>query len=582
MIVKELLSLAYIDVVGLWLIHLMWQGFLIAILTGIILFVFNKTSAKTKYIVYFVSLLLTVLLPSITTLYKSSEDVSIVHAKEITPTQSKEILLDGKYVATQYRRHGIVSEYNEKIIKQIGTYLPFITIIWVIGVLLISIYHIFCFFKLLKFVEQTRQSLELLWEKRIQKLIKNLNIRRKINIFKIPGLDSPVVIGFLKPFLLIPISFFTGMSEQSIEAIILHELAHIKRYDYLLNMIQIIIEVLGFFHPAIWWLSKRIREERENCCDDIAINIIGDRVVYAKSLIQLEEYRDNSKLVLAGNGGNLFFRTSRILQLKNNNNFSASLNLGGYIVPILLLFFLMGFIWKQNGNLWELTKNQPVNESFFKNIAHNLVAFFPFNGNANDESGYDQNGTINNATLTEDRLGRANCAFDFSGKDSYICVPKISQFNTSGSITVSCWIFPRRSENWESWISKANSSSRTSQWRIGFGENGNKEWGITQCILKDKQNIWTDLWITDNLIPLNKWTQVIFVANQTKHFVNLFINGKKVVQIDNLKSFEPSQAPLYFGFQTDDWAFFDGKIDDVRIYNRALTDQEANVVYSMN
>ncbi len=584
MILKVLFSIAAADTIGIVLIHFIWQAAVVALITYVISLISKKTSARLRYVIYFLSLLLMILLPIFTVhmdLYKANDNISETAANKINPVQSKVVIENGRYIGTQYRRSESLSAYNEEIISLIEPYLPYITTAWLIGVFTIFLFHVFGFLKFRKLIQQIRLNLDSVWEKKILRLINNLNIQRKIQISKLPGLEWPVVVGFLRPVLLIPVSFFTGMNDEFIESIILHELAHIKRYDYFMNMVQAIIETLGFFHPAVWWISKKIREERENCCDDIAINEIGDSLIYVKSLVKLEESRANYKLMVAANGGNLFRRITRILGLKCSTGTEFSLNVVGFIITFLCLFVLMGFIWKQDLDSLENNRVDAANGNLIRKISQNLVAYYPFNGNANDESGYNQDGVVHNASLTEDRSGHPGRAFDFNGKNSFIMIPKTPALNTFSSITISCWIFPRKFLKYESWISKVNPGSCSSQWRTGFGEDLNHEWGLTECHSKDKQNIWTDYWITHSSIPLNRWTQFTVVADQSAASILLYVNGIKVGRFDNLKTFEQSESPLYIGCQKDDGVFFNGKIDDIRIYNRALNDDEVNAVYNL-
>ena len=126
--------------------------------------------------------------------------------------------------------------------------------------------------------------------------------------------EVPTVVGWLRPVILLPASALTGLSPEQLEAILAHELAHIRRYDYLVNIVQTVVEILGFYHPAIWWVSRRIRIERENCCDDLAVHVCGSSLQYARALACMEEIRHNTgDLALAATGGSLMARIARLL-----------------------------------------------------------------------------------------------------------------------------------------------------------------------------------------------------------------------------------------------------------------------------
>ena len=124
----------------------------------------------------------------------------------------------------------------------------------------------------------------------------------------------PTVIGWLKPVVLLPTSALAGLAPNQMEAILAHELAHVRRHDYIVNLFQTVVETLLFYHPAVWWLSRRIRAERENCCDDLAVSLCGDPVAYAAALAELEGLRSTTgDLVLAATGGSLLQRVRRLL-----------------------------------------------------------------------------------------------------------------------------------------------------------------------------------------------------------------------------------------------------------------------------
>jgi len=585
MFLKELFSIVPVNQIGAGLIHFVWQASVIAIVTGILMILFRNSSSQTRYIICYLSLLSMIILPCTTVCFDVRGPINtfrIVQDEVLSPVQVKDITWGGKFIGTQYRRSEILAASKRNVFYYINTYIPHFTLTWLIGVILLSMYHVFGFFRLQKSVRRTQQYIHPYWKTRIECLLARLGLKQKIQIYLLPSLEIPVVFGCLKPILLIPVSFFTGMDDKYIEAIILHELAHIQRYDYFLNMLQMIIEILGFFHPAVWWLSGRIRAERENCCDDIVVKTMGDKFIYVKSLVQLEELRYNRSVMVAANGGNLHRRVARILDYKPSSHSSSFLNAAGMIVAIVCIVFLMGFTWTYNRSVWGEGQTQKESERIVGNLSHNLIAYYPFNGNANDESGFQQHGVIrNNAVLTEDRFGRKESAFDFNGKGGHIIAK--AEEDTSKSVSVSCWIYPRCSSKYVSWVSNMKAKgSWTSQWRAGFGEDKNNEWGFTECRWDSARDFWTDYWAMQSVIPLERWTHVTAVADYEKHMVCLYINGMRIVQIENLKPFEKSSTYYLIGYQNDDKVFFNGKIDDVRIYNRALDSREVFALYKIN
>src|SRR6185295_2411884 len=125
--------------------------------------------------------------------------------------------------------------------------------------------------------------------------------------------QAPTVVGWLRPVVLVPVGALAGLPADQVEALLLHELAHIRRHDYLVNILQNVAESLLFYHPAVWWISGHIRAERELCCDDMAVFVCGDSLSYARALAQLESFRPAQVSALAANGGSLADRIARLL-----------------------------------------------------------------------------------------------------------------------------------------------------------------------------------------------------------------------------------------------------------------------------
>jgi hypothetical protein len=185
---------------------------------------------------------------------------------------------------------------------------------WLTGVLSMSAWSAagWAIAQRLKF--RGKQALPEAWQQRLVALAARLEIRRTVRIYQTALAQVPAVIGWIRPVILIPAGALLNLTPQQLEAVIAHELAHVGRYDYLANLLQSAIEIVMFYHPAVWWLGKRIRAEREHCCDDLAIAACGDRVMYARALTALEELRGAyPQFAMAATGGSLAARIRRLL-----------------------------------------------------------------------------------------------------------------------------------------------------------------------------------------------------------------------------------------------------------------------------
>jgi beta-lactamase regulating signal transducer with metallopeptidase domain len=161
-----------------------------------------------------------------------------------------------------------------------------------------------------------------------------LGLMRAIRYCESKFVAAPAVIGWIRPAVLLPVSALSGLSEEQLQAVIAHELAHIRRFDNIVNAFQILVETLLFYHPAVWWLSKRIRVERENCCDDAAVSVCSDPMQYAKALATMAELRAAPALAMAANRGPLAARVARLLGASRQR--SSTRNVGVFASFILL------------------------------------------------------------------------------------------------------------------------------------------------------------------------------------------------------------------------------------------------------
>ena len=153
------------------------------------------------------------------------------------------------------------------------------------------------------------------WQHVFERLVARMGISRPVRLLISSLVDVPIVVGWLRPVVLAPVGALAGLPAGHVEALLIHELAHVRRHDYLVNLLQSAAEVLLFYHPAVWWVSGQIRTERELCCDDLAVAASGDVLTYAHALAELESQRPvHIRAALAANGGSLRHRIARLLE----------------------------------------------------------------------------------------------------------------------------------------------------------------------------------------------------------------------------------------------------------------------------
>ncbi|HYE59409.1 MAG TPA: M56 family metallopeptidase, partial [Rhodothermales bacterium] len=148
---------------------------------------------------------------------------------------------------------------------------------------------------------------------RVADLAARMGLRRPVRVAVSPRVPGPVVLGWLRPLVLLPAAALTGLTPSQLEAVLAHELAHVRRHDHLVNLLQAVAEALLFYHPAVWWVGHRLRAEREHCCDDAAVAACGDVLLYARALADLEGLRPTPRLALAATDGSLLGRIRRLV-----------------------------------------------------------------------------------------------------------------------------------------------------------------------------------------------------------------------------------------------------------------------------
>jgi|GEM_PF-559054 len=193
-------------------------------------------------------------------------------------------------------------------------YLPWLAPFWIAGVVFFQLRGVASCLAARRLRATGVCASTVFWQTRLDRLAVQLRLSTPVTLLESCLAEVPVVIGYMRPAILMPVGLLAGLPAGQVESILLHELAHIRRHDYLVNLLQIFVEGLVFYHPAVWWISGVIRAERENCCDDRVVAAQGDAVAYAAALLALEQNRGAVReAVLAATGGSLVKRVRRLL-----------------------------------------------------------------------------------------------------------------------------------------------------------------------------------------------------------------------------------------------------------------------------
>ncbi len=175
----------------------------------------------------------------------------------------------------------------------------------------------------------------------LARMMERTRVSRPVRLLESVAIEVPMVVGLWRPLILVPASTLAGLSVSQLEAVLAHELAHIRRHDYLVNLLQALVETALFYHPAVWWLSERIREEREHCADDVAVECCGDALLYSRALATLEQLRVGVPVpAVAANGGSLLLRIQRLLAVPEGGAPLHPWRLAGGLAAALLVVVL--------------------------------------------------------------------------------------------------------------------------------------------------------------------------------------------------------------------------------------------------
>ena len=354
-----------VHVAGWTLVHFLWQGATIGLMAAAALRLLRGASAQSRYAVSCVALAAMLASP-VATAFVLSRDAAPPDAAQGLALQKldRKVVLrvappgaarDRTFLVVRGRHvvgaAPVVAAATGGRTAHVPAVLSALVVIWLAGVCVLLArlaggwWRVSCLHRAAWRLPASS------WQAAGDRLARHLGLWRVVRVVDAPFVDGPVVIGWLRPVVLLPVAAMAGLTPEQVHAILAHELAHVRRHDAAANLLQAVAETLLFYHPAVWWVSSRIRTEREHCCDDVALEVSGDALGYASALAELESRRAGEPaLVLAATGGSLVERVRRVLGTP-----AARPARGGATITVVLVLGFVVFA----GGLQYLVARQP-------------------------------------------------------------------------------------------------------------------------------------------------------------------------------------------------------------------------------
>ncbi len=314
--ITRFISEEIIHALGWTVLHSLWQSVGVALLLAGAMLALQKQNAQVRYTAAYVALIITFGM-AVFTFFDQLE-----LAQQHLPEEYAYLAVHADGYHFEYKP-SLTSSFFQRFAEYFNKHMPLIVTVWFMGV---------AFFTLrllggLAYIQHLKtaytNAIPEKWQYLLDDLAAQIPVKRTVQLLESALVKVPMVIGHFKPVILLPIGAVNGLSPAEVEAILAHELAHIARQDYLLHLLQSIIEIFFYFNPAVWWMSALIRTEREHCCDDTAIALCGNQLTYAKALVALQENSrttPNLAMTFATNKNQLLKRIQRILNQPQNKS----------------------------------------------------------------------------------------------------------------------------------------------------------------------------------------------------------------------------------------------------------------------
>jgi bla regulator protein blaR1 len=316
-LLDTLLSERWIEAIGWMVVHSIWQITLIGGIVALGLAWSRKATARWRYHFLQVCMVLTVAWAAYTFGNQLKPSAAFSEVEVVLVDDVGQVLMPRPAVAeVASTSPGLLT-----ILKTwLSDHLTYLVWIWAVGVLIFALRFAGGWWYVHQLRHRGLAAAPQKWVKRLRHWATELGLDRPVRLLESSFIKTPMVLGWWRPVILVPTGLWTGLEPVQIEALLVHELSHIRRHDYLWNIVQSLVEALFYYHPLVWWMSDKLRQERELCCDDLVVQNQQHPAAYAKALLYLEQIKGTQpRLALAatGSGGQLLNRVQRILQSPN-------------------------------------------------------------------------------------------------------------------------------------------------------------------------------------------------------------------------------------------------------------------------
>jgi len=338
-----------VQAMGWTLLHSLWQTIVVAMLLRVLLMFISSAHANWRYALSLIALG-TVFGLSIWTFQshyvveRAAVDIKMAVA-DLPAVEMTSPKAEGNTLEVEYDEDSpFWFELNRRV-QYVIPMLPTFVLLWLVGSILVLFGLGISWWKANRLTQLQTSPVPAHWLERLKALQDTMGVQREVGLYFSERVADALTLKHFKPVILLPVGILNALTTAEVEAILLHELAHIRRWDYLVNCFQLVLEVLYFYHPAVWWIARQVRESREHCCDDLALRLGGSNPLeYAQALTNLTAFSFTQKIPFAmnakGNKKDFTVRIKRLFGVHPTRTIGKSF-LSAFLAGLMLLVFTL-------------------------------------------------------------------------------------------------------------------------------------------------------------------------------------------------------------------------------------------------